>query len=96
MQTYFIDPSSAPSPEDLSRSNVDFNRRMIREVHAGNWKSGTLSTSQKVMVGLALCRPKLLAAGGYPEQPRACARLDDDQRHAIVTWWQSAVTELTS
>ena len=48
------------------------------------------------MVGLALCRQKLLAAGGYPEQPRAWARLDDDQRHAIVTWWQSAVTDLPS
>ena len=46
MQTYIIDPSFAPSPEDLSRSNVDFSRRMIREVHAGNWKSGTLSSSQ--------------------------------------------------
>ena len=69
---------------------------MIPKVHAGNWKSGTLSSSQKVTVGLALCRPKLLAVGGYPEQPRAWARLDDDQRHAIVTWWQSAVTDLPS
>ena len=50
-----------------------------------------LSTSQQIMVGLALCRPELLAKARYPASDikQAWARLDEAQRDAIATWWKS-------
>ena len=49
-----------------------------------------LSTSQKIMVGLALCRPDLLEQANYPaaDIESAWGRLNDPQRQAIIAWWQ--------
>lgn len=49
-----------------------------------------MSTSQQIMVGLALCRPDLLAQANYPASKvkAAWARLDDSQRQAVVAWWK--------
>lgn len=96
METYTIDPSSALSAEELSRSIGSFNRRVIREVRSGTWKADSLSNSQQVMVGLALCQPDLLAMARHIDPASAWARLDDDQRHAVVTWWQDAATDSRS
>lgn len=51
---------------------------------------GYASTSQKIMIGLALCRPDLLEQAGYPntEVKSAWARLDDPQREAVIRWWK--------
>ena len=68
-------------------TEVQFNIRMIRACAAGEWKTDSLSTSQQVMVGLALCRPDLLATARYPDAASAWARLDGDQREAISSWW---------
>lgn len=96
MKTYTIDPSSELSAEEASQSKGSFNRRMIREVQAGHWRGDSLSTSQQVMVGLALCQPDLLAMARHIDPASAWARLDDDQRHAVVTWWQDAATDSRS
>lgn len=47
------------------------------------------STSQMIMIGLALCRPDLLEIAGYPNTDirSAWARLNDPQREAVVRWW---------
>lgn len=49
-----------------------------------------LSTSQRIMVGLALCRPDLLDLAGYPPDDikAAWCRLDDAQRQAVTAWWK--------
>lgn len=49
---------------------------------------GYLSTSQQIMVGLALCHTDLLAAARHPagDIKAAWARLDDSQRQAIIAW----------
>ncbi|GGY03617.1 hypothetical protein [Paludibacterium paludis] len=48
------------------------------------------STSQKIMIGLALCRHELLDSAGYPARDIKIAwqRLDDNQRSAIIAWWK--------
>ena len=68
-------------------TKVQFNTRMIRAVGAGEWKTDSLSTSQQVMVGLALCLPDLLSTARYSDPAIAWARLDDDQRAAVAGWW---------
>ena len=56
-------------------------------------QSGTnyLSTSQQIMVGLALCRTDLLAAANFSPSniEQAWNRLDDTQREAVVIWFKS-------
>jgi hypothetical protein len=42
------------------------------------------STSETIMFGLALCQPKMLKREGYESPRKAWARLDDNQRAAIV------------
>lgn len=59
---------------------ADINIRLILEVEAG--KRPGLSTSQEIMVGLALCRPRMLKSAGYPDPRGAWNRLDGGQRKA--------------
>ncbi len=49
-----------------------------------------LSTSQQIMVGLALCRADLLAQANFSasQVKAAWARLDDSQRQAVISWWK--------
>lgn len=50
-----------------------------------------MSTSQKIMVGLALCQPDLLEQAKYSanEIKLAWGRLDDAQREAVISWWKN-------
>lgn len=67
---------------------VERNIQQIRSIHKG--EPVYMSTSQAIMVGLALCKPDLLENARYPASDikEAWARLDDSQRAAIVVWWQ--------
>lgn len=69
-------------------SAVERNVQQIRSIHEG--EPVYMSTSQAIMVGLALCKPDLLEKANYPASDikGAWARLDDSQRAAIVVWWQ--------
>lgn len=67
---------------------IERNIQQIRSIHKG--ESVYMSTSQAIMVGLALCRPDLLEKARYPvsDIEGAWERLDDTQRAAIVAWWR--------
>lgn len=69
-------------------NDVVNNIQRICAVRSGG--SVYLSTSQMIMVGLALCRPELLEKANYPARDVGLAwtRLDDAQRAAIVSWWK--------
>ncbi len=58
------------------------NIKLILRAEAGD--KSPLSTSQAIMVGLALCKPSLLKNAGYPNPRDAWNRLDDRQREAIT------------
>lgn len=70
--------------EDALAENVD----RIRTYHQNG--NTYLSTSQQIMVGLALCRPDLLEQANFPatEIESAWGRLNDLQRQAIIAWWK--------
>lgn len=70
--------------EDALAENVD---RIRAHLQNGDTY---LSTSQQIMVGLALCRPELLEQANYPaaDIKSAWSRLNDPQRQAIIVWWQ--------
>lgn len=70
--------------EDALAENID----RIRTYHQNG--NAYLSTSQQIMVGLALCRPDLLEQANYPSADikSAWGRLNDPQRQAIIAWWQ--------
>lgn len=69
--------------QDALAENVDRIRSYLQDSNT------YLSTSQKVMVGLALCRPDLLEQAGYPASDihSAWARLNKHQCQAIISWW---------
>lgn len=58
------------------------NIKLILRAEAGN--KPHLSTSQAIMIGLALCKPSMLKNAGYPNPRDAWNRLDDSQRDAIT------------
>lgn len=60
------------------------NVELILEYEAG--RKPYLSTSQSVMVGLALCEPALLSAAGYSNARDAWKRLDAEQVAAILSF----------
>lgn len=70
--------------DDAVAENIERIQRYYQEGNA------YMSTSQKIMIGLALCREELLAEAGYPasQTKAAWARLDDPQRDAITRWWK--------
>jgi hypothetical protein len=70
--------------DDAIAENIERIRYFQRE------GEGYASTSQKIMIGLALCRPDLLEQARYPnaEVKSAWERLDDPQREAIIRWWK--------
>ena len=70
-------------------SQIAANIKLIRAVEEGN--NGYLSTSQQIMVGLALCRPELLEIARYPADHirQAWGRLNDEQRQAVIAWWEN-------
>ena len=71
--------------DDAVAENIE--RIRVFEKDGGTY----LSTSQQIMVGLALCRPDLLEQANYPvpDIKTAWRRLNDSQRQAIITWWQN-------
>ncbi|CAG0962298.1 hypothetical protein RHDC4_00763 [Rhodocyclaceae bacterium] len=77
------EPGAPLTHEDAVAGNVDLIRSYQQD------PSRYLSTSQQIMVGLALCRPELLAQANFPPThvKTAWARLDDSQRQAVLTWW---------
>lgn len=88
METTMIDEDEIGTPcsdNDATARNV----RQIRSIHSG--ESVYMSTSQAIMVGLALCRPDLLEKANYPASDikGAWERLDDSQRAAIPIWWKA-------
>lgn len=78
------DPFFEETEDQAIASNIE----LIRAYHRAN--DGYASTSQLVMVGLALCKPELLAQANYPANDikGAWRRLDDSQRQAVITWWR--------
>jgi len=76
MTTFVLDPTATPD----AVSDIDV--RLILEAEAG--KKPYLSTSQMIMVGLALCKSSMLKSAGYPNPRDAWNRLDDSQRKAIT------------
>lgn len=78
MTTFVLDPTATPDAVS------DINIRLILEAEAG--KKPGLSTSQEIMVGLALCMPSMLKAARYPSPRDAWNRLDDSQREAIINF----------
>lgn len=72
------------TPEEEIAANITRIRAFITDEHT------PLSTSQRIMVGLALCRPGLLDEAQYPTRhiEQAWGRLDDAQRAAIIAWWK--------
>lgn len=84
--TVFLEEYRPYTHEDAVADNIE----RIRNFHEAG--DSYASTTQQVMIGLALCRPELLAAAGYPA-PRmitmAWTILDDPQREAITRWWKS-------
>lgn len=71
--------------EDALAENID----RIRAYHQN--AGAYLSTSQQIMVGLALCRPDLLEQANYPaaDIKAAWGRLNDPQRQAVISWWKN-------
>lgn len=63
---------------------ADINIRLILEAEAG--MKPHLSTSQAIMVGLALCKPAMLKNTAYAKPREAWSRLDDEQREAITNF----------
>lgn len=76
MKSFVLDPTATPD----AVSDIDI--RLILEAEAGG--KPYLSTSQTIMVGLALCKPSMLKNAGYPNPRDAWSRLDDSQRDAIA------------
>lgn len=76
MTTFDLNPTTTPDAAS------DVNIRLILETEAG--KKPYLSTSQMLMVGLALCKPNMLKNAHYPNPRDAWGRLDDCQRKAIT------------
>ena len=78
MTTFVLDPTATPDAVS------DINIRLILEAEAG--KKPHLSTSQMIMVGLALCKPNMLKNTCYQNPRDAWNRLDDCQRKAIINF----------
>lgn len=73
---------------------MDINIQLILMKEKG-LKPG-LSTSQALMVGLALCKPSMLKAAGYSSPREAWIRLDDSQRSAILNFRKFVLTKVES
>lgn len=78
------EPGVPVTLDDEVADNIDRIRRYQKD------GSTYLSTSQQIMVGLALCRPDVLAQANFPASQikSAWARLDDAQRQAVISWWK--------
>ena len=79
--TFHLDPNA---PCTKTQGADDFNIRLILEAEAG--EKPYLSTSQEIMVGLALCKPGMLKNAGFPIPRDAWNRLNAEQRAAITNF----------
>lgn len=74
--------------EESAEQAIASNIERIRLYH--QTQDGYASTSQLIMIGLALCKPELLEQAQYPANDikGAWRRLDDRQRQAVIAWWK--------
>jgi hypothetical protein len=67
---------------------VQENIQRIRQAKHEGPDNVTGSTSQMIMIALALCDPEFLPRGYKDCEPEdRWRRLDDVQREAVVSWW---------
>ena len=72
-----------------NQPDVSMNVELIQAYAQG--KEISVSSSQLLMIGLALCRPKLLEDARFPtlDARSAWNELEDAQQKAIFNWWNA-------